>query len=1291
MNPLQTDQIPQPLAKALASGQLAVVAGAGISMLAPSNLPSWWGFNQALLAAIKRTASRLLPPSHDALLDVLSLERGIPVVAFSDHVVRTFAGNAYFPLLRVLESSRTNANHRALAELARQKRVRHIVTPNFDSLIERAFREAGVDLEVLVGRDSPGAMTGRGHAWTWLHKIHGSVGDASSMVDTVAQKLRGLSAEQRAALERVFADCHVLFIGFSGADFEFDPDYLPLRRALEAGQSFTWVSRRGSPAPEVARRLARSPDWLVEGELPQWFNALGLDPLVLRSDSDAATTAGGMAPSLEQRIDEWIVSPGFGPWPCAALCLRLLNHLRLRDTVGALERQLGIAFDAALQDPGGLDVGVGAALRQLCSSAMGRGDFALARAWSIREWQFLDALHGLTASRQSVSESAMREYWRNTAGVCINLAVSWRHDRGAPGRREGLTAAMKEATTRAHRAQDPGLLAALYLGHGQDSDFPFASRLQHLRTAQAFAAQVGDLQALTESLHLQAELSLTLSELAQAQIALDESRERLNLLTGVALRWNQLRLEACLSAHKGDSAQALARFTSMLDLAGEDVPMLRETARNLLAYLSWHADLEGSASALWDRLLTAIGRQDAVAARALPPTWSAVHASSGGQPAFLPRMSSTLDGWDEDSLRGTLAWAEFTRDDTRCLTCMEALCQMEHRRGRDRAWRLRDLARALRLRAQSVGHVVTEMVAGNYIGIASELSGDLQAAAEAWQAALSTGPDGHSALRAAIQANLARILAQTGDVTGAQAMFESARAMLRAQEAWSNYYTATVNQARMWGQEAQLDKAVALVTEAASLAETLSQAQMASTLRQLAAEFASGRASADTRIRKITPVMTWQQQSAAHRTAGTPEANAAPVSPEQLATDAMARWDAGDEAAGRRMNLEARQLYEDRNDLAGASRCWHNLSSMQWKAGEQEVAIESMRQALELRMLTDDHQGQIRVYAGLSAQLNAVQQFEAALELTGCGLVLAETAKGAPGDVVQLHQSGLRASLVLRRWAEARLRLRSFEQFLQGIDHPQLREIEDELSKAKALLDQVERACAPVTAEVGVEVSNCVQKARAAAEAGDQRVAIAILKAALRAPCDPPRTAIDRGTLHGELANLLTSVDTAGALAHYDSSAVAYDEAGSTGMAWHARGLAAVHKVNIGQAPAESLLAFAQDCPEVTPALNVLTACGNALIALAHQDKDERGQWESLRNSLAALIEAGQSDAETLGRACLQWAQACLVCEDKVTARHAVELARKHLTRSNSRYLDQLYRWEEALAEDEKAGGTAGT
>ena len=125
--------------------KIDIIAGAGISMAPPSCLPSWWEYNKKIIELIKKQALGLCPDAEHLLADI-DIEKELPVQCVSDLIVHQGAGSSYFPLLELLNASQPNANHFAMAELARQGRLKAIITTNFDTLIETAFRQKGINL-----------------------------------------------------------------------------------------------------------------------------------------------------------------------------------------------------------------------------------------------------------------------------------------------------------------------------------------------------------------------------------------------------------------------------------------------------------------------------------------------------------------------------------------------------------------------------------------------------------------------------------------------------------------------------------------------------------------------------------------------------------------------------------------------------------------------------------------------------------------------------------------------------------------------------------------------------------------------------------------------------------------------------------------------------------------------------------------------------------------------------------------------------------------------------------------
>ena len=109
-------------------------------------------------------------------------------------------------------------------------------------------------------------------------KVHGSVGRAETMVDTLRQRVLGRPQALEAALVRLFRDHAVLVVGFSGADLAYDPQYLGLREGAAGSPSFTVVNREGDEPTEPLAELVASAGAharIVDGTLPECLVAAG--------------------------------------------------------------------------------------------------------------------------------------------------------------------------------------------------------------------------------------------------------------------------------------------------------------------------------------------------------------------------------------------------------------------------------------------------------------------------------------------------------------------------------------------------------------------------------------------------------------------------------------------------------------------------------------------------------------------------------------------------------------------------------------------------------------------------------------------------------------------------------------------------------------------------------------------------------------------------------------------------------------------------------------------------------
>lgn len=224
------------LKNAVKTGDIVIFAGAGISKDAPANIPDWNEYNNLIIKEIGAIGSVFLENSCNVLGDG-DYSRLLSLTSLSDFIFNYIAGDSYFPLLKVLDGSRPNSHHILLASLAKEKRIKAIVTTNFDTLIEQAFVFKNVPFKVY---ESPCDFKIEKDLNVFpIYKIHGSVTNTQNAIDTVRQKVKGLSKEKLEVLQHLFKNNHFVFIGYSGADFDFKDEYIPIDQARKG---ITWVT-----------------------------------------------------------------------------------------------------------------------------------------------------------------------------------------------------------------------------------------------------------------------------------------------------------------------------------------------------------------------------------------------------------------------------------------------------------------------------------------------------------------------------------------------------------------------------------------------------------------------------------------------------------------------------------------------------------------------------------------------------------------------------------------------------------------------------------------------------------------------------------------------------------------------------------------------------------------------------------------------------------------------------------------------------------------------------------------
>ena len=290
---------------------LVVLAGAGVSMGPPSSLPGWTDINDAFLDNLGLLLARHTDGEvgYDIAHFVLERRDAAAVVQpdLQAQLAEESLSERYFGLFEPLDIETWNDGHAAIAALAATGLLRAVVTTNFDRLIELAVDAAGARATVYCSPDDFERLAAELEAGDApepgtvpVIKVHGSVGRAETMVDTLRQRVLGRPEALEAALAVLFRRHATLVVGFSGADLAYDPHYLGLHDGAAASPSFTVVNRAGDEPNAALAELVDSAGEharIVDGTLPQCLDAL-------------ATAAGHKGELVRPEFDVELEHPG---------------------------------------------------------------------------------------------------------------------------------------------------------------------------------------------------------------------------------------------------------------------------------------------------------------------------------------------------------------------------------------------------------------------------------------------------------------------------------------------------------------------------------------------------------------------------------------------------------------------------------------------------------------------------------------------------------------------------------------------------------------------------------------------------------------------------------------------------------------------------------------------------------------------------------------------------------------------------------------------------------------------
>ncbi|MGV3617416.1 MAG: tetratricopeptide repeat protein [Fimbriimonas sp.] len=838
-------------------------------------------------------------------------------------MVETFAGDSYFPTLRVLDTDRINANHVRIAELAQEGVFDTIVTTNFDTLIERAFREQAVKLQVLV--DEAGFRNPSESSHCLLLKVHGSVKASDSLVDTVSQKYRGLSASLRTLLEDRLRGRNVKVIGFSGADLEFDQDYLPFRAAFEGGH-IQWVIRPGTrddvPAPvRKLRELGDDRFELIEATLPEYLHRLGREG---HTPTLFVAPPNGDAPrSMDRVIRSWLTEPHIGPGACAVFMAMAFR----RCGQGGKATKIREAIREKLQDRTSYAVGDMILLRQMGLAASDQGNYEEACKWARLEILATQNVLKIIESPQAVAETE-----HNLSGAYNNLGRALLLNGEPAAAKEPLEVARALASKYDH----PGRLATVLLNLATAAealgDDPEAV-LALLRPSLAFAEVAGHTAGTLDARLKQAHCLIDLAEYDAAIRVLDRARSIAKLSGHVLHGWTVDMVQAEVLARRSLVDEALRLYRTVFDAA---------TA----------ADNAAAANQILVRSIIDCAHD----AGAWPTLRAMATVLADGGVLAHPHAVALIE---QGSVPHPAARIKIESGDPQAAQCRLAIVHAEAQRQLERLpelfayltktsrdlqvpERLEDLAFGLETAAKAAGDRPREIDGLNLQGVARDLLGDAPGAVAFYRSALAREPDPE--VEAMIHGNIALVLSR-GEATASEARseFETALKGLVGSHSWDNATRVAMNFSRWLAQMGEREAAHRFATDAVRYSKNGSEMAQA-VARQLAASFEDD--------------------------AATPELPEEPLNdedPATLANRGIRLTSAGSLDEATEFIRRAMQIYQDRGDKLGVARCFNNLSDIATAREDSAAAVALAEASLALRRELGDVTGQVLTLSKLCA------------------------------------------------------------------------------------------------------------------------------------------------------------------------------------------------------------------------------------------------------------------------------------------------------------------------------------
>ena len=201
--------------------------GAGISLWAPSNLPTGNQFSRGIFSLLFRDELGI-PIDRDPII-LAKYFNELPLEVINE---RCPDSTGIEKLLRdIYDKYEPNPVHELAASLLVDGRIKSVVTTNYDCCLDTAIaRVFGVPLGTNLGKvvrvvDRDDSMIARGLHGPVYFKIHGSTDDRSGKSLVFRLNQEGVLPSWKSTLFRnILRDNTLLVLGYSGSDFDICPE-----------------------------------------------------------------------------------------------------------------------------------------------------------------------------------------------------------------------------------------------------------------------------------------------------------------------------------------------------------------------------------------------------------------------------------------------------------------------------------------------------------------------------------------------------------------------------------------------------------------------------------------------------------------------------------------------------------------------------------------------------------------------------------------------------------------------------------------------------------------------------------------------------------------------------------------------------------------------------------------------------------------------------------------------------------------------------------------------------------